>query len=289
VIEKFNFYDIYGYFLPGLILIGVLWLPFGLVRNEWPPTDWSTAVIAAGVAYVFGHLMQMVAAEAIPSTKGAGRFFGVALLDQESKLLSEVKIKLRALIQNQFGIDIEPNQPIDKERDNRRNTAFYLARQALVVGNAAKYAEQFEGMYSWERGLVATLSIACAYWLGWAAGVIRSDWLLKAAILLLGISMWSLFNTFAPTFPEHLHKTIRAWSLLAIALSIGSCEAHTGYVTSRQAGLFLFLAILALAASIRAYDAYRSFAETFATSIWRDYVAFSAKATGGHDESNKVL
>jgi hypothetical protein len=285
VIEKFNFYDIYGYFLPGLILIGVLWLPFGLVRNEWPPTDWSTAVIAAGIASVFGHLMQMVAAEAIPSTKGAGRFFGVALLDQESKLLSEVKIKLRALIQTQFGIDIEPNQPIDKERDNRRNTAFYLARQVLVVGNAAKYAEQFEGMYAWERGLVATLSIACAYWLGWGAGVIRRDWLLKSAILVLTAAILIVFNTFGTSIADRWRKLMRAWSLLAAASSVAYCTAHTGQVTSRQSGLLLFLALLALASSIRAYQAYKSFAETFATTVWRDYVALSSKAGG--DNENK--
>ena len=289
MIERFNFYDIYGYFLPGLILIGVLWLPFGLVRNTWPPTDWSTAVIAAGVAYVFGHLMQMVASDAIPSTTEAGRYFGMRLLDQQSKLLPEIKAKLRALIQNQFSIDIEPNEPIDTERDKRRNAAFYLARQVLVVGNAAKYAEQFEGMYAWDRGLIATLSIACAYWLGWAAGAIQREWLLKSAIFVLAASILIVLNSFVRSIPDRGRKLIRAWSLLAVASSVGYCAAHTGHVTSQQGGLFLFLALLALAASIRTYEAYKFFAETFATTVWRDYVALAAKTATTDQPSEKIL
>ncbi|PYT29338.1 MAG: hypothetical protein DMG57_11970 [Acidobacteria bacterium] len=67
MIEKFNFYDIYGYFLPGAAFLAVLWAPFGLVRKSWPSSDWTSAIIAAAFAYILGHLIQSVVTNAIPS------------------------------------------------------------------------------------------------------------------------------------------------------------------------------------------------------------------------------
>ena len=45
MVEKFNFYDIYGYLLPGLVLIGLFWLPFGLILNLWPKAELSSALL----------------------------------------------------------------------------------------------------------------------------------------------------------------------------------------------------------------------------------------------------
>jgi hypothetical protein len=35
MIEKFNFYDVYGYLIPGLVLIGLFLVPLGLL-GRWP-------------------------------------------------------------------------------------------------------------------------------------------------------------------------------------------------------------------------------------------------------------
>src|SRR5690242_14645510 len=69
MIEKFNFYDLYGYFLPGAAFLAILWLPYGLVKDAWPPSDWSSAVIVAAIAYFLGHLLQNIATNAIPSQR----------------------------------------------------------------------------------------------------------------------------------------------------------------------------------------------------------------------------
>ena len=52
MIDKFNFYDIYGYFVPGLALLAVLWLPFGLLKQGWPSADWGSALVAVVAAYL---------------------------------------------------------------------------------------------------------------------------------------------------------------------------------------------------------------------------------------------
>jgi hypothetical protein len=68
VIKNFNFYDIYGYFLPGFTLLALLWLPFGLFYNLWPQAEFSSALVAIVFGYLVGHLLQILAAQAIPST-----------------------------------------------------------------------------------------------------------------------------------------------------------------------------------------------------------------------------
>src|SRR4051794_30243139 len=114
MIEKFNFYDIYGYFLPGVAFLAILWVPFGLVKGAWPSSDWSSALIAAAIAYFLGHLLQNVVTNAIPSqrAKGKNRFPSDYFLDPtDSELPHEAKSKIATYIESKFGLDLE----VDKE------------------------------------------------------------------------------------------------------------------------------------------------------------------------------
>lgn len=45
MVEKFNFYDIYGYLIPGLVLIGLLWVPIGLLWHVWPKAEVTSAIL----------------------------------------------------------------------------------------------------------------------------------------------------------------------------------------------------------------------------------------------------
>jgi hypothetical protein len=85
MIEKFNFYDVYGYFLPGFALAALLYLPFGLIGGRWPSATLADGVAAVIIAYLAGHLLQTIALHAAPSqTKDAAgemRFPSDVLLD----------------------------------------------------------------------------------------------------------------------------------------------------------------------------------------------------------------
>src|ERR1700689_247604 len=91
MIEKFNFYDIYGYFLPGLALIAVFWLPFGLVLGKWPSGDIASAVFDVALAYFAGHMMLYVSTNTIPSydaqksTPDHSRYPSQTVLDEDNK------------------------------------------------------------------------------------------------------------------------------------------------------------------------------------------------------------
>src|ERR1700757_3434992 len=68
MIDRFNFFDIYGYLLPGGFLLALLWLPFGFVLCKWPPADLGSAALALALAYISGHLLRNFAEPALSST-----------------------------------------------------------------------------------------------------------------------------------------------------------------------------------------------------------------------------
>ena len=146
MIEKFNFYDIYGYFVPGAAFLAIPWLPFGLVRHTWPSSTWSGAIIAAVLAYIVGHLVHSLATNALPSWGNKGRFPSEMYLDNTDKELPEsCKSNIQTLMKEQFGLELQVDKVGNEAIDQVRHNAFLLARQILIQGKAVSYAEQFQG------------------------------------------------------------------------------------------------------------------------------------------------
>jgi hypothetical protein len=298
MIEKFNFYDIYGYFLPGVAFLAILWTPFGLVKEKWPSSDWSSALVAAAIAYFLGHLLQNIVTNAIPSqrTKGRNRFPSDYFLDPtDPELPQEAKNKIATFIDSKFGLDLEidkeGNQP-DKTGhttiDKVRNNAFLLARQVLIQGKAVSYAEQFQGMYSVTRGLFAVFALACAYWLGWSGAVIRNSWTVRIAIIVLALAVLALVNIsiasgkISDRDVKRKVELAYASGLLIVFLALGYLAGAHSQVTWLHAAVLAFLAACALLACLRFGGAYDFFAARFASTVWRDYLAFNVTSEGSH-------
>src|ERR1700680_987319 len=145
LIEKFNFYDIYGYFLPGLAFLGVLWLPFMMVHPALPPSEWGSAIAALALAYLLGHLLQGLATNALPSKISANnRFPSAALLDPNSDLPIPVRSRIAEIVLTKFGLDLKVNEPgvAGGEVDKVRNGAFNLARLVLSKDKLVGFSEQ---------------------------------------------------------------------------------------------------------------------------------------------------
>jgi len=103
---KFNFYDIYGFALPGFLLLAVLWLPFGLIDGHWPDAEFSSAILGVILAYIAGHVLQTVAQVAIPSNFLNGRFPSVVFLDAGDETFStEFKERLARQINRVFQLN----------------------------------------------------------------------------------------------------------------------------------------------------------------------------------------
>jgi hypothetical protein len=180
MIDKFNFYDLYGHAIPGLILVVLVWIPFGLTGAKLPDADLGSAVLGVVVGYVLGHVLQILAQGAFPSkfsdSRGSKlRYPSDIFLDEDNpKLIAAFKRRLLEKIDKDFQLDVRDSaflSPPDANlRQATRDHAFRLCRSALLRGDKFSYAEQFNGMYVLMRGLVAAFLVAAFFYVGWTVG-----------------------------------------------------------------------------------------------------------------------
>src|SRR5215467_15034613 len=123
MVEKFNFYDIYGYLLPGLVLIGLFWLPFGLVFSLWPKAELSSALLVLLMAYLSGHVIQNLAilhgSSTIKDRYGNGRAPSELLLDSSDHTFTEpTKVRIAELCEKYFHLNINVKADLGKMEDD---------------------------------------------------------------------------------------------------------------------------------------------------------------------------
>src|SRR5436305_13841065 len=155
MMERFNFYDLYGYFLPGAFWLALMCLPF-VLTSGFPSS--LTAEIAVGglvLGYLAGLLLQTLARDFLSSKldarkqhggSGEPRYPSDLLLDEQDNTLSaSLKWQIVHHISKRFGIDVATDSdPALGSRERRRNDAFHLCRTALAQGKVGSYAEQYQ-------------------------------------------------------------------------------------------------------------------------------------------------
>ena len=197
MIEKFNFFDVYAYLLPGAALLGLIWLPFGILTGTWPPADLSSALLFLVAAYIAGHVLYRPAKDALP-TETVGSYVATPkwrkntpshpsdfLLDAgERTFPKDFKEGLREVINTRFryeaegvdaaavrvntGFNWDESDPTKCDAETKqRGLAFLLCRSALATGGVASYGEQFEGLYQLLRCLTVVFGLGSVYHLGW--------------------------------------------------------------------------------------------------------------------------
>jgi len=281
---KFNFYDIYGFALPGFLLLAVLWLPFGLIEHNWPDVEFSSALVGVIFAYFTGLILYFVANFTLPSDLYGGRFPSSALLDRADKTFTErVKERLAKQIHTLFGLDVSIDMPPDaadnirKEVDRQRNDAFFLCRSALIKSKTVAYAEQFEGLYAMMRSLSAAFAVAVVYYLGWAfSNLWPTPW--SGAVVLLGIV--GALITFLTGKRSKATRRVIAACLLGAAFASGHYLGQSIVGTSEHRNILLAAAVFSFFACERSYAGYKTFAVEFVKAVYRDFINYE-KANGG--------
>jgi hypothetical protein len=178
VIERFNFYDVYGYLIPGVVLLLCVGLPFLLSGTKVELNEWMALIVGVVVAYLAGHIIQTMATTAIPSSRDPERrswqYYSATILNPESSGLSaKTKDRLQSSVQDWFGLDLSIGKPSDQTIGAARQDAFLLARR--VVNAASNYSEQLEGLYVMMRGITVALWLGIAFTIGWALASNLSD------------------------------------------------------------------------------------------------------------------
>jgi hypothetical protein len=298
MLQRFNFFDVYAYLIPGVAFIALIWLPFGVVKGQWPSGDFASGLLLLVAAYIVGHVLYYPATRALP-TEGNGLYkdrncWRAKKARQPSEFLLDIdegtfpegfKRSLQGLIRKQVGREVNVEFDWDAANETERNNvkkerelAFFLCRSVLITGGAPTYAEQFQGLFELMRGLTLVFAIGFAYDLGWASAV----GLQKARLATPGVAGLAVGLFGAVLVTKTIKDPLRA-RIIAASLMIASFVSPfwvQGLVSSDGAtrphrGLLLAaMAIVGLLFSVRFYSAYRPFAKDFAVAIYRDFYAY---------------
>jgi hypothetical protein len=270
MIERFNFYDIYGYFIPGALLIAVLWAPHGLIEEALPTSKISAALAMVVAAYVAGHMLQIIAAKALPSKElFEGQYRAASDLLFEGKHRQAFREVLRrnliAAVSSWFELDLTDQKS--------RKEAFFLCRNRLIAAGTASYAEQFEGMYVMMRGISAASGIGFAYALGWLGSCLFDPAAIRILLVLLFLTSGALWLS--------IDWETRAWRLTFIA-ALMTTIICAGIVaaggTPHHLPPLFAVAALSLAFAILAYGSYHAFTWTWASTVYRHFYLWSQTA-----------
>jgi hypothetical protein len=295
MIDRFNFYDIYGFVLPGTLLVGIFWLPIGLATSSLPASEISSTLILLVLAYIAGQLLQTFAQVVVPSKvrdpQKNLRERSSLILDTNNHVFSSgFKQNLGQQIVAAFGVQIIGD---DKDAIANRTSAFFQARTYLLQNKSTGYVEQFEGLYAMMRGFACAFFVGCAYLVGWGLsfhwsvqGMGEGVWLVLAASVagaLVATGFTVYFEAQVPPADQTERDKLEAkkkTSYMRVSVFLLFFVAGLGYFlgtwkpAAAQIEFFLWAALpVALIAGIRCLHAYSGYAESFAETVWRDFSA----------------
>ncbi len=293
MIERFNFYDVYGYFLPGLAFLALIWLPIGIVRHFWPGKEITSAIAALAFAYIAGHILQTVFGNALPSkgkdSKGRRRYPSDYFLDSDDPTFSnEFRHELESLVKRVFHIHLNVGNPVSESEmgqiSKARQDAFRLARNTLLKPDLQSYGQQFQGLYALMRGLAGAFWMGSAYSLGWSISSIPNGWLGYVKVAgYIGLAI-AVGVGFVPVFGNPKSKArmiLDRVTLLSVLVALSASGVLLGsYLNASKAQLFAFMLIAAasLWCGARCFSSYKHFAAEFAKATWNDFLSYQGPA-----------
>ena len=299
MIERFNFYDAYGNFLPGLAFLALIWLPIGIARQFWPGKEITSAIAVLAFAYIVGHILQTVVQNALPSkgkdSKGRRRYPSDYFLDSNDDTFSnEFRRELNDVVHSVFNVNLGVSTPIPdgqlSDISKARQDAFRMARNTLLKSGAESYGQQFQGLYALMRGLAAAFWMGSAYTLGWSLFSILVRWLDCVAFLgWLGLAIATGIG-FAFVFGNPKSKTRMildrvTFAALLVTLCASGAQLRSYIVVSRTQSLaFMLIAAASVWCGERCFSAYKHFAAEFAKATWIDFLSYE-KQKQGHESA----
>lgn len=251
MIERFNFYDVYGYLIPGFVWLALIAIPFHFIfQFQAFSAGELTASLVAG--YVAGHVLGGLARLVLPSSryevkgedgqpikdkKGKAKQFKMseallyAAFDSEHALPPKVRKDVGTAFAGRFGYN--PLDPFDAQEAKQM---FYLCRTALSQAKLGSYVEQYQGMTTLTKNIAFGTFLAAVYYAAWVGASVARRNMPERSIV------------------EHLPLVTLAVAI-ALALSAGGLVAVFHRLKS---------------ASI-------SFDRSFAQSVYRDFVVLCAQ------------
>jgi hypothetical protein len=263
VTERFNFYDLYGYLIPGLTLLALLWAPFGLTERRWPDLELSSAFVFLAAAYVLGLLLNRITTrfmtlKLLDRKSHKSRYPSEVLLDSDPEVRGLLPVTLDDHAYSQVLQAIQTTFPNITPCDP---SVYHLCR-IIVQSKGASYSEQFQGLYTLCQMLASALFLGGCYYLGWA-------WShhipLNVSISVLGLSILCFWLF-------HLSKGTATYVYLCLSvLLFGSGLVLGERAESSSLQLFALLGVGSAALSLPLLAAYKHFAALHALAVYQGF------------------
>jgi hypothetical protein len=286
MIQQFNFYDIFGYLIPGMFWLVLLSIPFIMKGTFQLPSATESTLLALVGGYITGHVLSGMARKIFPSTKyrvdGRVGRLSERLLDPgftgSERLTDTVRNELKKHMERRFNVDIDDLK--------ERKDVFWLCRTALAQGKAGSYVEQYQGLYSFSRAAGAACFFATAFYLGWILGVFfcSPTWKLLLSVLcvlLAGVPVWIVvkFDPKAVRWVTFKWKDVESLAFAYVLLVAGFVADQLYPLELTHTYLLaLFIAILLLAC-LRFVLASEAFDVALTQAIYRDFIVLSTGKT----------
>jgi hypothetical protein len=280
MIERFNFYDVYGYLIPGFVWLILLALPLQLA-GHWGEISAAELTSALAISYVAGHYLSGLARQALPSAKYR---IGTELVPKsvvlmwpdyngKDKLPGELRSMIAAAFKDAFRFD--PTEPF-KVKDVGQ--MFFLCRAKLTQAKLGAYIEQYQGMMSLTRSLSLAFSIAAAYFTAWIIGASLGG----SSVLGLMVVATAIVST------EHVDRRMAAAgsdtpsadfshpetvALIVLVISGGAAAGLWLGLSSRHGVVLALGATTLWFAAIRMRAASHAFDGNLAAAVYRDFFA----------------
>jgi|GEM_PF-3577968 len=270
MIERLNFFDLYAYFLPGLILLGLLGAPY---TGELASVGVAGAILWLSVAYVLGHVLYPLTSAVFPSGQlidGQVRHFSDDLLSGGS-VPGTVSKALKA----KYEIDLAAS-PSCEDGPTPQAEAFRKCRDYLVHIERSKHAEQMQGMYTFLRGVAGACVLGVGYFSGWLIGLLGrgiADYSLGvgafpaagALAVLLGFVVTEAVVRDAKQ--SQRAEQLLFWGVGVVLVAVGIALCSSMGAGTPSASRLIGLVVLSAFVGAIAHDRSRYFAKEYARSI----------------------
>jgi hypothetical protein len=298
LIERLNFYDIFGYLLPGSLLLGLLCLPRVLIQQKFPSASLVVSAAFLLSAYLLGFLIQGIASVVVPSevsyqNKFPNRFPSDWLLE-ENQMSEALQTRITKIVHERWQIALRCGLSAADDEKTRiaRNNAFALVRTAVRSERERSYGEQFQGLYTLMRGTSFSCGAGAIFLLGWALGILLQFryWVYVIPVLewIIGLALLTCICLTARQAFRFLKKKdakMGNWILLGILLAALLCGSVllSFYTLQNPSNVRLLLAVVGIlfVASFRFHLAYKDFAILFAKTVWEDSATLPLVAENG--------
>ena len=216
-LEQLTYYDIFGYLLPGAVVVaaalvaaGALFTDVNIAFGRQSVTEGLAEGIAFALsAYIVGHLVQVPGRTLVQRWMRRCKWGGedpshLFLKPEDEHFCQQFKMGLRNILAEKF----------DVPRDGYEDEAFDTCRTYLTQRNIRRRVEPLYGLYAFSRGLFVAAPLAAAC-LAVAAGAYFTDgdteeaWLCLAGMVLSLCAIpafWYRLGTFREDFVDSVYR-----------------------------------------------------------------------------------